>query len=244
MAPAIHVNGLTKHYGDLVAVDNVNISIAPGEVFGLLGANGAGKTTTIECVLGTTRPDTGTVTILGMDPVAQRRTLFERVGVQFQESRHADNIHVTELCQETACLYRSPADHHSLLERFGLADKARQPVGELSGGQRQRLFVVLALLPNPEVVFLDELTTGLDTRARREVWAALTELKTGGLTVCLSSHHMDEVEALCDRIMILRRGRTVFSGTVAEAIATSGYDRLDDAYLWYSDDQEVTDANR
>ncbi len=141
------------------------------------------------------------------------------------------------------CLYRAPADYHSLLERFGLADKAKQPVGEISGGQRQRLFVVLALLPNPEVVFLDELTTGLDTRARREVWSALTELKAQGLTVFLSSHYMDEVEALCDRIMILKHGSVVFSGTVAEAVETSPYDRLDDAYLWYSDDEEATHAS-
>jgi ABC-2 type transport system ATP-binding protein len=172
-----------------------------------------------------------------MDPRADRKSLFQRVGVQFQEARHADNITVAELCQETACLYSSPADYSVLLERFGLSDKAKQPVSEISGGQRQRLFVILALLPDPDVVFLDELTTGLDIRARREVWSCLTELKNQGLTVFLSSHHMDEVEALCDRIMILRQGRTVFAGTVAEAIESSGHQRLDDAYLWYSDEE-------
>ncbi|MDR2930870.1 MAG: ABC transporter ATP-binding protein [Propionibacteriaceae bacterium] len=235
MEPAIHVRGLSKSFGDLAAVRDVNLTVQPGEVFGLLGANGAGKTTTIECILGTTQPDTGTVTILGMDPRAERKSLFRRVGVQFQEARYPDNITVAELCQETACLYPFPADYSALLQRFGLADTARQPVAEISGGQRQRLFVVLALLPNPEVVFLDELTTGLDIRARREVWDCLTELKSQGLTVFLSSHYMDEVETLCDRIMILRQGQTVFAGTVSEAISSSGLDRLDDAYLAYAD---------
>ena len=243
MEPAILVTGLTKSFGELVAVNNVDITVNPGEVFGLLGANGAGKTTTIECILGTTPADSGSVTILGLNPKTERQTLYQRVGVQFQESRYADNITVAELCQETACLYRTPVDYPRLLERFGLSDKARKPVGEISGGQRQRLFVVLALLPNPDVVFLDELTTGLDIRARREVWSALTELKAQGLTVFLSSHYMDEVEALCDRMMILKGGSSVFCGTVAEALATSPYDRLDDAYLWYSGDEEATHAS-
>ena len=207
-------------------------------MFGLLGANGAGKTTTIECILGTKEADSGAALILGTNPQKNRKKLFERVGVQFQESSYQEKIRVEELCEETASLYREAADFRKLLTRFGLHEKAKSPVNELSGGQRQRLFIVLALIPDPEVVFLDELTTGLDAKARREVWKCLSELKEKGLTILLTSHFLDEVEALCDRIMILKNGESVFCGTVQEAIATSQREKFEDAYLWFTDEEE------
>ena len=243
MEAVIQVENLSKSYGQIKAVQNVNISVRRGEVFGLLGANGAGKSTTIECILGTKKQDGGSISILGMNPFAERKMLFEKVGVQFQESNYQDKITVSELCEVTAALYKTPADYCSLLKQFGIADKMKSPLNELSGGQKQRLFIVLALISNPEVVFLDELTTGLDPRARRDVWKCLSELKTKGLTILLSSHFMDEVETLCDRIMILKKGRVIFHGTVNEAIENSPYEKFEDAYLWYTDEEAIEHEN-
>ena len=237
MQEVIKVEQLTKSYGALTAVDHLSLSVDRGTVFGLLGANGAGKSTAIECILGTRKADSGSVSILGLSPEADRRKLFERVGVQFQEANYQDKITLWELCQVTAALYRKPADPADLLDKFGLSGKKRCPVTELSGGQRQRLFIVLALIPNPEVVFLDELTTGLDAKARREVWNILSDLKKQGVTIFLTSHFMDEVEKLCDRICILKKGRAVFHGTVSEAIKNSPCNQLEDAYLWYTEEE-------
>ncbi|RHR54119.1 ABC transporter ATP-binding protein [Clostridium sp. AF18-27] len=237
MQEVIKVEQLTKSYGALTAVDHLSLSVDRGTVFGLLGANGAGKSTAIECILGTRKADSGSVSILGLSPEADRRKLFERVGVQFQEANYQDKITLWELCQVTAALYRKPADPAALLDKFGLSGKKRCPVKELSGGQRQRLFIVLALIPNPEVVFLDELTTGLDAKARREVWNILSDLKKQGVTIFLTSHFMDEVEKLCDQICILKKGRAVFHGTVSEAIKNSPCNQLEDAYLWYTEEE-------
>lgn len=237
MQEVIKVEQLTKSYGALTAVDHLSLSVDRGTVFGLLGANGAGKSTAIECILGTRKADSGSVSILGLSPEADRRKLFERVGVQFQEANYQDKITLWELCQVTAALYRKPADPAALLDKFGLSGKKRCPVTELSGGQRQRLFIVLALIPNPEVVFLDELTTGLDAKARREVWNILSDLKKQGVTIFLTSHFMDEVEKLCERICILKKGRAVFHGTVSEAIKNSPCNQLEDAYLWYTEEE-------
>ncbi len=239
MVSVIEVKNLSKSYGMVKAVDNLNLSVAKGTVFGLLGANGAGKSTAIECVLGTKPFDSGFVSVLGVDPKKNRRTLFQKVGVQFQEANFQENIRVGELCEVTAALYRNPADFGSLLQRFGIADKSRNLVKELSGGEKQRLFIILALIPNPEVVFLDELTTGLDARARRDVWQILSELKKQGLTILLTSHFMDEVEILCDTICILKKGKTVFYGTVTDAIKQSPHAKFEDAYLWYTDEEET-----
>ena len=236
MEEIISVKQLSKSYGRLNAVQGLDLSVTQGSVFGLLGANGAGKSTTIECMLGTRKPDAGTVSILGMDPLLQRKQLFENVGVQFQEANYQDKVTVSELCEVTQSLYKNAADYGELLKQFGIFDKAKSMVKELSGGQRQKLFIVLALIPQPKVVFLDELTTGLDAKARREVWKILSDLKEKGLTIFLTSHFMDEVEALCDTICILKRGKAVFYGTVEEAIAGSPYDKFEDAYLWYSDE--------
>ena len=236
MEEIISVKQLSKSYDRLNAVQGLDLSVTQGSVFGLLGANGAGKSTTIECMLGTRKPDAGTVSILGMAPLLQRKQLFENVGVQFQEANYQDKVTVSELCEVTQSLYKNAADYGELLKQFGIFDKAKSMVKELSGGQRQKLFIVLALIPQPKVVFLDELTTGLDAKARREVWKILSDLKEKGLTIFLTSHFMDEVEALCDTICILKKGKAIFYGTVEEAIAGSPYDKFEDAYLWYSDE--------
>ncbi|MEA4971312.1 MAG: ABC transporter ATP-binding protein [Candidatus Pelethousia sp.] len=238
MEEVIKAAQLTKSYGKLLAVDGITLSVKRGTVFGLLGANGAGKSTTIECILGTKAPDNGTVSILGMNPRKDRKQLFEHVGVQFQEANYQERITVGELCEVTASLYKTAADYHALLKQFGIEDKIKSLVSELSGGERQRLFIVLALIPDPEVVFLDELTTGLDAKARRDVWKSLSELKEKGLTILLTSHFMDEVEVLCDEICIIKHGKIVFYGTVNDAIETSHCEKFEDAYLWYADEEE------
>jgi len=178
-----------------------------------------------------------------MCPQTDRKKLFEEVGVQFQEANYQDKITVGELCEVTQSLYKTAADYQGLLRQFGLLDKTKRLVSELSGGQRQRLFIILALIPNPKVVFLDELTTGLDAKARRDVWKCISNLKEKGLTILLTSHFMDEVEALCDKICILKKGKTVFNGTIAEAIASSPFDKFEDTYLWYTNEEEKENEN-
>ncbi|BCJ93859.1 ABC transporter ATP-binding protein [Anaerocolumna cellulosilytica] len=238
METTIKVDKLCKSYDHVNVVENINISINRGDVFGLLGANGAGKSTTIECILGTKKQDSGTVSILGMNPQKDRKKLFEKIGIQFQEASYQDKIKVAELCEVTASLYKTSQNYLSLLHQFGLSDKKKSQVSELSGGQKQRLFIVLALIPDPEIVFLDELTTGLDAKARRDVWNSLLALKAKGITILLTSHFMDEVEVLCDKIMILKNGKNIFCGTVSEAVKASPYDKFEDAYLWYTDELE------
>lgn len=238
MMEAVSVQNLCKSYGEKQVLKNLNLSVKHGTVFGLLGANGAGKSTTIECILGTKKADSGTVTLLGQDTKKSRRSLFQKIGVQFQEGDYQQEIKVQELCEETACLYRNPADWQALCAQFGIGDKLKNPVKSLSGGERQRLFIVLALIPDPELVFLDELTTGLDAKARRGVWKTLEKLKDQGLTIFLTSHFMDEVEALCDEICILKKGRPVFYGTVEQAKQQCGCQRFEDAYLMLSDEEE------
>lgn len=237
MQEAIKVEHLSKSYGNLKVIDNLNLSVKSGTVYGLLGANGAGKSTTIECVLGIKKADTGTVFILEHDPKKDRTHLFQKVGVQFQESSYQAEIKVGELCEETACLYKNPADWQKLCREFGIGDKLKSEVKNLSGGQRQKLFIVLALIPNPELVFLDELTTGLDTKARREVWKMLSKLKDEGLTIFLTSHFMDEVEVLCDEICILKKGKALFYGTVDQAKEQSGCTNFEEAYLYFSGEE-------
>ena len=237
MSDAIFVEGLTKKYGEKTVVNHLTLSVKKGTVFGLLGANGAGKSTTIECILGTKQADAGTVQLLGQDPKKQHHALFERIGVQFQEGDYQKEIKVFELCKETASLYRKSADWRALLEQFGIGDKLKVAVKSLSGGERQRLFIVLALIPQPEIVFLDELTTGLDSKARRGVWKTLESLKKQGLTIFLTSHFMDEVEALCDEICILKKGTMVFRGTVEQAKEQCGHEHFEDAYLQLSDEE-------
>lgn len=241
MQEILKVKQLTKSYHNFLAVNNVSFSVRRGTVFGLLGANGAGKSTTIECILGTKKADSGQVSILDMNPLTNRKKLFEKVGVQFQESNYQELITVAELCEVTASLYVDAKNPNELLTKFGIADKQKSFVKELSGGERQRLFIVLALISKPEVIFLDELTTGLDAKARREVWKILSERKEKGLTILLTSHFMDEVEVLCDQICILKKGEIIFSGTVSEAVKNSPHEKFEDAYLWYTEEEQINE---
>ncbi len=232
------VKNLSVTYGAKIAVNNISFSIEPGEVIGLLGANGAGKSSTIEAVLGIEKSHFKGLTMLGKSPVLHRKEVFQEVGVQFQETNFQDKLIVREACEQWASLYRQTADVPLLLQTFGLVGKENQLVKSLSGGERQRLAVLLALINNPKLVFLDELTTGLDTKARRMLWKQLLAMKEKGLAIVLTSHYMDEVEVLCDKILILKDGETVFQGTIQEAIQLSGKSTLEDAYLHFAGEED------
>ena len=239
MSTCIEAKELTKAFNGRTVVDGISFCVEKGEVFGLLGHNGAGKSTTIDLLLGMKKPDYGTGTIFGLDPTANRKEVFERVGVQLQSTNYQNNIRVDEICKEMSALYEKPADYHSLLQASSLEKFEKSQVNKLSGGEKQRLSVALALINNPEIVFLDELTTGLDTAARREVWEYLKQLKQKGTTIFLTTHYMEEAESLCDRIFLIKNGKKITEGTVKAIIASSPYENLEDAYLWYMG-EEVT----
>lgn len=213
--PVIEVEGLRKTYGDTVAVEDVSLSVEEGEIFGVLGPNGAGKTTTVECVVGLRQPDRGTVRVLGLDPQRDGRALRQQVGVQLQESRLPEPLRAGEALELYASFYDDPADPDQLLADLGLTDKATTAFGDLSGGQQQRLSIALALIGNPRIAVLDELTTGLDPRARRDTWHLVEQVRASGVTVVLVTHFMDEAERLCDRLAIVDRGRVVAVDTPA-----------------------------
>ena len=237
--PAVSVRNLTKSFSGRRVVDDLSFDVQKGEVFALLGHNGAGKSTTIDLILGLKTPDGGSAKILGMDAAKNRKQVFERVGVQLQHTQYQTNITVEEACIEYASLYADPADYPKLLEQFGLGTLRKNFVSKLSGGERQKLSVVLALIGKPEIVFLDELTTGLDVVARREVWRTLKQLESQGLTIFLTTHYMEEAEALCDRVCIIKSGKKVAEGTIDEVIAASGQKNLEDAYLFFMGEEEL-----
>jgi ABC-2 type transport system ATP-binding protein len=217
MSMVIEVEGLTKRYGAHLAVDDVGFTVTEGEIFGILGVNGAGKTTTVECLQGLRRPDRGRMRVLGLDPRTAGSQLRALVGSQLQASALPDRLRVDE-----AVLLFGDGDRYSadrILETWNLAALRRSSFASLSGGQRQRLFIALALLNGPRVVFFDELTQGLDPLARGEVWGAVREVRDRGATVVLVTHFMDEAEALCDRVAVMRAGSVVDAGTPAELIA-------------------------
>ncbi|WP_432491015.1 ABC transporter ATP-binding protein [Kineococcus auxinigenes] len=220
--PVIEVQGLHKEYGSAVAVDEVDLSVEEGEVFGVLGPNGAGKSTTVECLLGMRRPDRGSVRVLGLDPVHDRAAVVQRVGAQLQACRVQPRLRVAEVLALYASFYPRAADWREVLERVGLAGTERTAFGRLSGGQQQRVSVALALLGKPELVVFDELTTGLDPAARRGLWQLVRDVRREGSTVVLVSHQMDEVADLCDRVAVLTRGRVRATGTPAELTAAAG----------------------
>ena len=209
MAAAITVNGLRKTYGTLTAVDGITFEVREKEIFGVIGPNGAGKTTTIECLEGLRVPDGGRVSILGLDPGRDGRALRERIGVQLQQSALPDDIRVGEALELFSSFYRKPTDWRPLVELLGIADKRKSSFAKLSGGQKQRLFIALALVNDPELVFLDELTTGLDPHARRAMWDLVRGIRARGKTVFLTTHYMEEAEALCDRVLVIDHGRIV-----------------------------------
>lgn len=233
----LEIRGLTKCYNGRRVVDDVSFSVEKGTVFGLLGHNGAGKSTTIEMILGLKKPEKGTALVFGKEVAKHKKESFEKIGVQLQASFYQETIRVEEVCKERTALYQNPRDYKELLQQFGLSQLEKSPVNKLSGGERQRLSVALALIGNPEIVFLDELTTGLDVAARREVWRTLKELKDSGMTIFLTTHYMEEAEKLCDRITLLKNGKILTEGTVDEVVARSPYDNLEEAYLWYMDEE-------
>jgi ABC-2 type transport system ATP-binding protein len=217
MTTVIDVDGLTKRYGDHVAVDDVGFTVTEGEIFGILGTNGAGKTTTVECLQGLRRPDDGHMRVLGLDPRTAGSRLRTRVGSQLQESALPDRLRVDEAVRLFGDGDRESAER--LLDTWGLGPLHGSSFASLSGGQRQRLFIALALLNRPEVVFFDELTQGLDPLARSDVWGAIRDVRDRGATVVLVTHFMDEAEALCDRVAVMAGGRVVDAGVPADLIA-------------------------
>ncbi len=208
--PVIEVSGIRKTYGKTVAVEDVSFEVSDGEIFGLIGPNGAGKTTTMECVEGIRRPDRGAITVLGLDPFRDAHEVQERIGVQLQQAQLQKRIKVWEAVRLWTSIYRkAPAVGDQLLERLGLTEKRNAWFMTLSGGQKQRLFIALALINDPEVVFLDELTTGLDPQARRTIWDLVRDIRARGKTVFLTTHLMEEAERLCDRVAIIERGQII-----------------------------------
>ena len=217
--PIIEVTHLKKRYREKVAVEDVSFTVEKGEIFGILGPNGAGKTTTVECIEGLRNPDKGTITTLGLDPRRDAKKLRPRIGVQLQESELPDRLKVWEALSLYSSFYPNPARWEQLLDDWDLTEKRNSTFGKLSGGQKQRLFIALALIGNPEVAFLDELTTGLDPQARRHTWGLIENIRSRGVTVVLVTHFMEEAERLCDRLAVIDKGRVVALDTPAGLVS-------------------------
>ncbi len=222
MSSVIRVSHLRKTYGKTIAVDDLSLEVNEGEIFGMVGPNGAGKTTTIECLEGLRTFDSGEVSVLGFDPVRQERSLRLVIGTQLQKAQLPDRLKVGEALDLFASFYPNPADWHSLLERLGLTEKESAYISQLSGGQQQRLFIALALINHPRLVFFDELTTGLDPQARQTIWELLREIRSEGRTVFLTTHLMEEAEKLCDRVAIVDYGRVVALDTPSSLVSSLG----------------------
>ncbi|MFD8492456.1 ABC transporter ATP-binding protein [Amycolatopsis sp. NPDC059657] len=219
--PIVEVKNLRKSYSGTVAVDDVSFHVEPGEIFGILGTNGAGKTTTVECLLGLRHPDAGSISVPAK----------EKIGAQLQEAKLPEKLKVREALELYASFYRQPADPVALLDQLGLTDLAERKFGKLSGGQKQRVSIALALIGDPEIAVLDELTTGLDPHARRDIWKVIEGVRERGVTILLVSHFMDEAQRLCDRVAVFDNGRVVATGTPAGLMAAAGETTLDDAFV-------------
>jgi ABC-2 type transport system ATP-binding protein len=215
MTAVIEVQHLHKTYGDTVAVGDVSFTVHEGEIFGILGPNGAGKTTTVECIEGLREPNGGAISVLGLDPQRDRAELTQRLGVQLQQSRLPDQLRVAEALELCSSFYERPADWRELMEVLGISAKARTPFRKLSGGQQQRLSIAMALVGNPRVAVLDELTTGLDPQARRDTWDLIEGVRDRGVTIVLVTHFMEEAERLCDRVALIDAGQIVALDTPA-----------------------------
>jgi ABC-2 type transport system ATP-binding protein len=239
--PVIAVSNLGKRYGRTVAVDDVSLEVFEGEIFGLIGPNGAGKTTTMECVEGNRVPDKGTISVLGLDPRRDANALRQRIGVQHQEAHLQKRIKVWEAVDLWRSLYPRVVDTDALLARLGLEAKRNAWFMTLSGGQKQRLFIALALIHEPEVVFLDELTTGLDPQARRAIWELVNGIRDRGTTVFLTTHLMEEAERLCDRVAIIEHGRLIEVGTPEDLVQKHCPERT---VVFTSDDANVAERLR
>jgi ABC-2 type transport system ATP-binding protein len=224
MTAVVEVANLRKTYKDTVAVEDLSLSVQAGEIFGLVGPNGAGKTTSIECMEGLRRADGGRIRVLGLDPIRQEHELRYVIGTQLQKSQLPDQLTVGEVLDLFASFYPDPAPWPALVERLGLSEKKNSWVSKLSGGQLQRVFIALALINRPKLVFLDELTTGLDPQARRSIWDLVREVRAGGCTVFLTTHYMEEAETLCDRVAIVDHGKIVALDTPAALVGNLGAD--------------------
>ncbi|WP_154796132.1 ABC transporter ATP-binding protein [Occultella kanbiaonis] len=216
---ALEVRNLHKRYGQHVALDDVSFTVEEGEIFGIIGPNGAGKTTTVESIAGLRTPDSGSISVLGLDPIKDRAELRERLGVQLQESSFPDAIKVAEALELYSSFYRDPTDWRELMGLLGLTEKRNTQYTALSGGQKQRLSIALALVGNPKVAILDELTTGLDPQARRDTWSLIERVRDTGVTILLVTHFMDEAERLSDRVAVIAGGRVAAVDTPAGLIA-------------------------
>ena len=226
-AAVIEVADLHKTYETTIAVDHISFTVHAGEIFGILGRNGAGKTTTVECITGLRIPDGGSITVLGCDPRHDGRELHERVGVQLQHSALPERIRVGEAVELYASFYERPADGRELLATLGLEDARNQYFKSLSGGQKQRLSIVLALIGQPQIAVLDELTTGLDPEARRDTWRLIEGVRDRGVTIVLVTHLMEEAERLCDRVALIDRGQLIaLDRPAALASAAAGNQRV------------------
>jgi len=219
MESIIEVNDLVKRYGATTTVDGVSFSVDEGEIFGILGPNGAGKTTTVECIEGLRKPDGGSIRVAGLDPQSEARELKELLGAQLQETELPDLIRVREAMELYSSFYRDPVDWRELLDDLGLAGKLETPFRRLSGGQKQRLSIALAVVGNPRIAVLDELTTGLDPQARRDTWDLIERIRGRGVTIVLVTHFMEEAERLCDRLAVIDSGRVVAVDTPAGLVA-------------------------
>ena len=222
--PVIKVEHLRKVYGKVVAVNDISFEVQEGEIFGMVGPNGAGKTTTIECLESLRNPDSGKISVLGLNPRNDGYALRERIGIQLQEATLYDRIRVWEALDLFASFYHHSIDWNSLLETLGLEDKRNSYINKLSGGQKQRLYIALALVNDPELIFLDELTTGLDPQARRMMWKLVQDIRNQGKTVFLTTHYMEEAEQLCNRVAIIDRGNIIALDTPENLIRSLGVD--------------------
>lgn len=210
----VNVENLNLFYGNVHAVKNLSFAVGAGEILAIIGANGSGKTSTVECVEGLRRPTNGSITVFGKNPWKERRYIYTKMGIQLQDVEYPDKIRVGELCEMFASFYENPADWRLLLKNLGLTEKINRSVRRLSGGEKQRLSMILALLPRPRLMVLDELTTGLDPEIRHGLWESLKQIRQSGTSIILVSHYMDEVEVLADRLLYMKRGCGEFFGTL------------------------------
>ena len=242
--PAITARGLRKSYSGRTVVDGIDLEVEEGEIFAVLGHNGAGKTTTVEMLTGVRHRDAGEISVLGLDPDRDAQKLAHLVGVQLQDSQLPDKMRVDEAIELFSSFYRNPLDGAGLLERLHLAESRRRPFAKLSGGQKQRLAIALALVGRPRVAVLDELTTGLDPKARRETWGLISDLRADGVTVVLVTHFMEEAEFLADRLALFEAGRIVTVDTPAGLIAERTAGRQEIRFRLDGDAQDALDALR
>jgi ABC-2 type transport system ATP-binding protein len=238
-APAVSVQHVVKKYGRRVAVNDVSISIHEGEIFGIIGPNGAGKTTTVECISGLRAPDSGSISVYGLSPQKDRNKMREFVGVQLQESQLPPRLKVGEAVRLFASFYSNPLEPDPLLESLGIKEFANSSFKNLSGGQKQRVSIALALVGNPRLAILDELTTGLDPEARREIWSLIESMRDRGVTVILVTHFMDEAERLCDRLALINHGTVIALDTPEAIAAKAGGSRVRFAPSQPVDDQTL-----